>query len=431
MSPVLYILVVLLVLAQILAPKKWAFVPLLIAACHTGNVEILPELTPVRIVIIVGIIRSIATGSFPLNRKERIDQLFIVFGCFAFTSAFFHSHADYNPFYARLGLILNVLGSYTYTRAYIIDKESFHRLCISMIYVLTPLSLCMFAEHTTGRNIYSSVSKATEYSGVRDGRVRAKGPFRHSILAGTAGASALVFIVPLWHRRKKLAKSGIVVCGLITFSSSSSGPLMTFFFALIALLAWKKKQLVFNYYRHFFVFILIVHFVSTRGIWYLMARIDLVGGSTGYHRARLIDSAITHLDRWWFAGTDYTRDWMPFAAPWSPNHVDITNYYISFAVAGGLPLLVTFMSILYCSFKKIGGSINRLENRELDYQLTLWCCGAGLFAHSVTFVSVTYFDQMFALFYILVGSIPALTDATKTENTTKARNKGHVQYKPA
>jgi len=410
MSSVLYILVLVLVFAQIFLPKNWGFFPIIIAALHTGNVEILPELTPVRIIIIFGLVRIIFTGKFPYNSKNKLDLLFLLFSVLALISAFFHSQSEYNPYYARAGLVLNVFGTYLYARSYITDIETFTNLGKAVVLALIPLAFLMLFEHFTQRNLYSAISAANDFSVVRDGRVRAQGPFRHSILAGTAGASSLPIIAALYFTNRSFVYFGIACATAITFASSSSGPLMTFAFSTLSILFWTKRRLVMRYYKHFFVFLVLLHIVSSRGIWYLMARIDLVGGSTGYHRARLIDSALAHIDRWWLAGTDYTRDWMPFAAPWSENHVDITNYYISMAVTGGLPLLITFFSIIYISIKRIGANMLFFQASTLNYEYIFWCCGCCLLAHSVTFVSVTYFDQMFALFYVLIGAVSSLTE---------------------
>ena len=46
----------------------------------------------------------------------------------------------------------------------------------------------------------------------------------------------------------------------------------------------------------------VLHFVMNHGIWHLIARIDLVGGSTGYHRFHLIDKAIAHFGERWLVG---------------------------------------------------------------------------------------------------------------------------------
>ena len=39
-------------------------------------------------------------------------------------------------------------------------------------------------------------------------------------------------------------------------------------------------------------------------VYFVVAKIDLAGGSTGWHRAQLIHSSIAHLDEWWITGTE-------------------------------------------------------------------------------------------------------------------------------
>ena len=94
-------------------------------------------------------------------------------------------------------------------------------------------------------------------------------------------------------------------------------------------------------------------------VWYLMARIDLVGGSTGWHRAYLIDQALMHLSEWWIAGTDYTRDWMPYGVSWSPDHSDITNHYILLGVTGGIALIAAHVAVLTLAFKGVGRTLDQ------------------------------------------------------------------------
>jgi hypothetical protein len=59
------------------------------------------------------------------------------------------------------------------------------------------------------------------------------------------------------------------------------------------------------------LFILIVlNLVMSDPVYFLIARIDITGGSTGYYRAALIQAAIRHFNEWWLIGTDYTKDWL-------------------------------------------------------------------------------------------------------------------------
>lgn len=132
--------------------------------------------------------------------------------------------------------------------------------------------------------------------------------------------------------------------------------------------------------------------------YYLMAKIDVVGGSTGYHRARLIESSIEHLGEWWVAGTDRTRHWMATGVPWSAEHTDITNHYLRNGVIGGLPMMTLFLCGLGQAFLLIRRQVDAAESRAEAF--AGWSLGAGLFAHAITCMSVAYFDQsiIFLLF---------------------------------
>ena len=139
--------------------------------------------------------------------------------------------------------------------------------------------------------------------------------------------------------------------------------------------------------------------------YYLIARIDLTGSSSSWHRAALIESAFAHLSEWWFAGTDFTSHWMAYSR--TENQIDVTNHYLRMGIDGGLLLMLLFIGVLVSGFSFVG---RMLQTPELSPQsrFMIWAFGASLFAHSVTFVSVSYFDQSFVFFYLtlaVIGSV--------------------------
>ena len=146
-------------------------------------------------------------------------------------------------------------------------------------------------------------------------------------------------------------------------------------------------------------------------LYYLLARIDLTGSSTGSYRAALIESAIYHLDEWWLAGTDYTRHWMPSGVYWSGDHTDITNYYIKMGVIGGLPLMLLSIGVLVVGFSTVGKSLGPNNNVSFEERFLIWTLGAILFGHTITMISVFYFDQSITFLYLLlaaIGTLPAI-----------------------
>ena len=145
--------------------------------------------------------------------------------------------------------------------------------------------------------------------------------------------------------------------------------------------------------------------------YYLIARIDLAGGSTGWHRAELIHQAIQHLNEWWLAGTTYTRDWMPYGVDWSEDHCDITNQYIAYGVVGGLPLMCLFIAVLWAAFRYVGNFLRlHAEDNPADLKF-VWALGAALLAQAAACLSIAYFDQSFIFLYAniaVLGSLPSL-----------------------
>lgn len=412
MAPGFIVFVSLLVIAQFALPKRYGFLPLVLAGCHLGNVEILPELTTARLLILIGLGRAISGGFMVVpSGKSRLDVIFILFSFFAVFSTLGHSADAYvpSPFNARLGMVLNIMGSYLYGRTYIPDIASFRRYAFALPLVLIPLAISMTIEQRTQQNLYFALGAARAEAAVRADKVRAQGPFRHPILAGCAGATALPFAFLLWHfGRRKTAVIGFAACLGVVLACASSGPLAAVALAVAAIIIWYKRRLLRMAIWSMIGFALLFSLVSGQGPWHIMSRIDLVGGSTGWHRAFLIDQAIAHLGEWWFWGSDYTRHWMPFGVSFSPNHSDLTNYFIHLGVLGGLPLVLCLFAFIVTAFRMLA---RRLPDLVETDAVVLWCAGASLAAHAISFVSISYFDQMYIFFYLLLGTVPGLVSS--------------------
>jgi hypothetical protein len=143
--------------------------------------------------------------------------------------------------------------------------------------------------------------------------------------------------------------------------------------------------------------------VMNRPAYYIFAALDVVSGSTGWHRAIIIDSAVKYLSEWWIVGTDYTRHW---AGPGpTPEHTDMTNQYVHMGVLGGLALMFLFIAIFVRAFAMVGERLREASEVAPDKQFIVWGLGSALFAHVVTILSVTYFDQSFVFFYLTLGAI--------------------------
>ena len=192
---------------------------------------------------------------------------------------------------------------------------------------------------------------------------------------------------------------------VMIFTSASSGPILSAIAAIAVLFMYHHRQRMRSVRWLLIVGYITLDLVMKDPAYYIMARIDLAGGSTGWHRARLIQSAIGHLPEWWLAGTDYTRHWMPTGVSWSANHTDITNHYLQMGVIGGLPLMLLFMAVLVKGFSFVGQTLRQMPQLSPHSQFMIWALGSSLFAHAVTFISVSYFDQSFLFLYLTLAAI--------------------------
>lgn len=416
----LYILITLgLVTAQFALPRRLAFLPLLIAICHLPNQPFIGlgiyDFTIARLLLAAGIVRAVGSGLLGGSLRSRMDLPMVLWAVIVLLSTIAHeASADVNPLSLRLGMVYDVVGAYLYTRAYLSEPDSFTPFLKCLAVALAFLAAFMLVEARTCRNLYSVVG-GVDFPAIRDGRVRAQGPFGHAILAGTVGAASFPLLMALWRSNRRWAIFGGLASLVICWSSASSGPLMTAMAGVAALGLWRWRTEL-PLIRWAFLFAIVgLAMVMEAPVWYLLARIDLTGGSTGWHRAELITGALRYIDEWWLAGTDYTRHWMPTGVSWSGNHTDITNHYLKMGVVGGLPLMISFILILVRAFQMLGRRMAELRSSGDAYEFVLWCFGAALFAHTATFISVSYFDQTIILFFMVVGLVPGLCAQRETE----------------
>lgn len=406
-------------------PGRWAAFPLLAGACYmtlAQGIEAGPFHLPViRILLLIGLLRVAMRHERPVGGMNRLDSLMLIFAALALISSFFHKDPS-SAFIFRLGFAFNACGVYFLTRIFCQSIEDVKIFCIAIAVLLIPVALAMFYEKIFLFNIFSILGGTNAIPAIREGKVRAAGPFFHPILAGTIGAASIPFMIGIWKENKNIALFGLLSCGIMIFACASSGPIMSAVVAIVALFMWRYRQHM-RLVRWLFVAgYIFLDIVMRAPAYYLIGRMDLVGGSSGYHRPALIEAAISHISEWWLAGTDYTRHWMPTGVTWSEDHTDITNYYIHIGILGGLPLLLLFIAILTKGFSFVGQSVHKLYDQSKDSGFLVWSIGASLFVHTVTFISVSYFDQSFLFIYMTLGIISSAWSMEMENNEIIIKN---------
>lgn len=412
-----YLFTILMVALVWALPRRWVALPFLMGVGYmpiAQEIEIGALHFPItRILITVGFLRTMAKGERIAGGINTLDRFMIWWAVWAVVSSFFHVSGEQ---LSRMGMVFTALGTYFLFRIFVQDQEDLYNVFKIVCIIFVPLAASMLVEKMTGKNSFAIFGDAPAVALSRHGKFRAQGPFAHAILAGTSGAACLPMALLLWRHNRKFALIGVVAAVSIVFASGASGPVVTALMILLGMGLWIYRSHL-NIIRWAAVaFIVFLSLVMKDPVYYLIARIDITGGSTGYHRAVLIDAAIKHLSEWYLIGTDYTRHWMPTGVYWNPNHTDITNHYLAMGVWGGMPLLLLFIGILWAAFKAVGNALEVTWEQPVEEQFLIWTLGATLFGHAASFLSVSYYDQSVVFLYLLlanIGCLQAITSASQ------------------
>ncbi len=324
----------------------------------------------------------------------------------------------------QLGTIYQIFGIYFLLRFLIRDEQDVQFTLKVLAYTAAFIAVVMTIEQATGRNPYallggyraSSIGSLME----RDDRFRAMASFSHPILAGAFGATLLPLFVGLWCKFKEhrvTAAIGIAAATVITIASNSSTPLLAYLAGVLGFCLWPirgKMRLV----RWGMVVTLVsLHLVMKAPVWALIARVDVISGSSGYHRFFLVDQFIRHFNDWWLVGTTHNADW-----GW--DMWDLANQYVAIGESSGLLPFVLFIATIVYGFKYVGWARKALKgmNRE---QWFLWALGVTMFAHVVAFFGISYFDQTSVSWYaylaiISASSIPILQQGRRVQLREKS-----------
>lgn len=401
-----------LLLASILMltlPQRLAILPLLLAVTYMTRGQVM-EIGPAhfdipRLLVVVGFLRVLARGEHLADGLHGVDKLLLTWAVILIGMSAFHTS---DTWVYRLGIVWTELGCYFLFRIFLQDLEDVRRTFMFLCVALFPLAALMLIEKITGHNPFGGLGGVVATSLVRDGHVRAAGPFAHPILAGTVGAAVIAMGLALRQTSRGRALAGLLSGGGIIVAATSSGPILTVLFIGIGVTVWRLRDNMRTVRWGIFMGIIALDIVMKDPVYFLMARIDISGGSQGYYRAQLIRSSIDHLSEWWATGTDYTRHWMASGIYANDRMVDITNHLLAMGVMGGLFLMMVFIAILAYSFRDVGRALQQHSEASIDRQQFIWTLGALLFGFLMTFWSISLFDQSVLYFYLCLAAIQSI-----------------------
>jgi hypothetical protein len=357
-----------------------------------------------RIIIASGWVRMLTAKRGPGDRMlaggwNSLDKFFlfyVIFRVIAISLLNLSASAIVN----QVGFVWDFLGGYMLLRHLIRNDEDITQTIKWFACIAAILGICMIREQLTGTNLFGFLGGVRLVSEVREGRVRSEGVFQHAILAGVFGATLMPMFIWLWKSGKArlLAIVGVAGSTVMAITSACSTPLAAYAAACLGLCFWPVRKYM-RTLRWAIGFLLVALHLSMKApVWALIERIDVVQGSSSYHRFQLVDQFIKHWSDWWLIGTNSN-------ASWGDMLFDVSNQYVAEGTAGGLIVVVLFIWQICWCFGKLGSAGRSVERQDRSQAWLLWLMGVAMFAHVVAFLGISYFDQMRASWFALLAMI--------------------------
>jgi len=410
LHPFIAVVMVLAIILILCLPRKYVVVPLLLGAfiIPLGQVVVLAgvHFTVLRILIMAGLLRCAILGSSSSNGKlvgglNPIDRVTLLWAVAAFL-IFAIQWMETQAFIRSLGDLLDKMGGYLVLRILIQDTEDIKRVVKVFAVICVVMGLCMINEQITRQNIFGLLGIKIEPQ-IRDGRIRSQGAFGVYIDAGVFAGVLIPLFIWLWRSAKSRLAAGLGILGAtaMTVTSNASTSQLAYVSGLVALCFWPLRNRMRQFRLGLAAVLVALHLVMKAPVWALIARIDLTGSSSGYHRYELVDNCIRHFADWWLLGTRIYDTW-----GW--DMWDLSNQFVACAFTGGLVTLVLFIMILSRSFSAIGKS-RKLVEGNLEEEWLLWYLGASLLSTVVAFFGCSYMAQMQMELFALLAMISAAT----------------------
>lgn len=419
LHPVVLIALVVAIVLMLFCPRKYAVVPLLLCTflVPRGQVIVVAgvHFYVTLILVLAGFIRVIA-GKFRFaGGLNTIDGLFIAWALYRALAIVLTNWPDRTM--EQVAFLVQAICGYFLFRYLLENVESLTSAARTFALIAGILGACMLYERTFLFNPFSILGGADAIPIIRNGTGRAAATFGHAILAGCFGATLIPLFAWLWHQKNRLwAAIGIAGSTTMVITTSSSTPLMAYAAGLVGLMLWPLRGSM-RLIRWGIVLTTVLLAIAMKApIWFLVARIDLVGGSGGYDRALLIDTCVQHFRDWWLIGTNQNGGW-------GIDMWDLSDQFVSEAELGGILTLIFFIAIISLCFRRVG-KVRKLV--EPDQGWIYWCLGSIMFAHLFAYLGVSYFDQNQLWWFAFLAMVSAVSVPQKFFQSTRAQEKQYA-----
>jgi hypothetical protein len=403
-NPLGVALLVILGLASLMLRRQYAAIPMMIMACFVAPGQNIVvggfSFYLLRTLGYIVTLRCIVRSEFSGFRWNRVDTAVLVYSIFS--TAIYTITTGTDGLIMKFGHLSDGVLIYYISRALFRNLADVKSMAVACSVISIPVVVAFFIEHATGRNMFALFGGVPDVTVIREGRLRCQGAFAHPILAGCAWASLLPLMAVLWweHDWKRWISFIGTACALAVVGfCASSTPVVGLVAAVVGTALYPVRMYMRQIRWCTVALLFILHMIMSAPVWSLVQRVDIIGGSTGNFRYRLIDGAINNFDRWWLWGERDPEVW-----GWGLH--DVTNQYLVEAVRGGFASMVLFILIFVFAFGHVGKLVRAAPTTT--HRIVYWCLGIALALHCVNFMGASYFGQIITLLWIQVGMVVSL-----------------------
>lgn len=403
---------IVLSLLTLSVPKKYFLLPYIVAACFVPADQriIVADLdfTVLRILVVMGALRIVCGREHEPLRFNSFDKLVILWVAVG-AVIYVLQWRTFRAVIFKCGTLFDAIGMYWVFRKSVGTLADVKRIGRMLAVCSLVMVVLVAVEWATGQNPFAVMGRVG--TAVREGEYRCQASFPHSIMLGLFWATVIPFFVGLWktENRAWVYMVATVAAVLIVIATRSSTPLLTMLFVFGLLTGFRCRQHGRGVVWCVLGITVALHIMMRAPVWHLIARMNVVGGSTGWHRYHLINEAVKNFSEWAILGTRQTAHWHP--ALW-----DITNQYILEGVRGGIITLILFVILLIRAVAKVGAASLRQISR--GHQWLLWGICVSVLGHCISFFGVSYFGQIVLLLYMtfaIVGWVSSDPKALRIE----------------
>ena len=391
------LLLSLMCVAILFVPRRQAVWPMIVIGCFITQAQRINiatlDFTMLRVIIVFSFLRLLIRNEFTGLKFNKVDLMVIIFMSTRIIWSFARQKQGVTSIQS-LGEAMEMWGFYFYFRCVVRDLDDLRGAMIGFMLVSIPVAIAFIYEATALHNPFSFFGGVSEVTRARDGKLRCMGAYSHPILAGCYWAALLPYMGAMIKRKGRITYLPLlaIVCStVIILLTSSSTPVMWAGVGFLGgcLFIYRKRMRLIRWWVG--ITMVITHFMISKGLWFILARINVFGGSTGYYRFKLIDQFIEHYKEWFWAGT------LLGTSTWEVPMFDIVNYYVYLGLTGGILILIIMVMLLVASFKNVGRGLKTTTN--VEDELMVWATGVSMFVHMVMFLVIFYFGQINMVWY--------------------------------